>query len=66
MRGEGTLTKKEGAELPGDHRGLAVASLWRAFSRWQRSWLLSATHPAFASYSETPSPGSVHCLLISF
>ena len=25
------MTKEEGVELPGDHRGLAAASLWRVF-----------------------------------
>ena len=38
------------------HR-LAAASLWRAFSCWRRSWLLSATCPASPSYWALPAAG---------
>ena len=51
------MTMKEGAELPGGQRGLAAASLWRAFSCWRRSWLLSATCPASPSYWALPAAG---------
>ena len=34
-----------------------VASLWRAFSCWRRSWLLSATCPASPSYWALPAAG---------